>query len=297
MNPDLVITELQGEDRKSIYVDMLKKAFYELSLDFNEEEIADEMIKREDLIMIPYENGVALPHLRKQEFEDLYIIVGLLKEPVRLKNNDSADAKVVIMSLISEKTSGTYLKALAAFSRYLMKSDNVEKFVSCKDSDEILELLDADGVILKKDITAEDVMNTTFPYVTKGASISEALDIFSVSSRVRLAVLDEDKKLVGVLDAAEVIQKSIPKHYMMLDNFKILSSFEPFENILSQEKKSKVDDFMRAPRMTIAPDTPLIQLTLSLIRQEAANLYVLDEDGRLLGVVAISEIIQNVLRA
>jgi CBS-domain-containing membrane protein len=201
------------------------------------------------------------------------------------------------MSLISEKTSGTYLKALAAFSKYLMKPENVEKFVSRKEPDEILELLDADNVKLKKDITAEDVMNTTFPYVTKGASLGEALDIFTCSSRVRLAVLDDNGKLAGVLDAAEVIQKSIPKHYMMLDNFKILSSFEPFENILNKEKESKVDDFMRPPRMTITPDTPLIQLTLSLIRQEAANLYVLDEAGKLLGIVAISEIIQNVLRA
>ena len=75
-----------------------------------------------------------------------------------------------------------------------------------------------------------------------------------------------------------------------------LTSFEPFEKFLKEEENIKVGDLMREPKAFISPDTPLIQLTVSLIKDEAVNLFVVDGNERIIGVIGIRELIKNVLR-
>jgi mannitol/fructose-specific phosphotransferase system IIA component (Ntr-type) len=297
LSPELIFCGLEGADRKKIYMDMLSKAFEELSLDFNSEEIAGKMIEREDLIMIPYEKGAALPHLRKSEFKDLYIIIGIMRNPVRLKKYDKAPSGIVIMSLISENTSDTYLKALSAFSRYFMDEANAKKAFACEKPEDFIGLLDSDNVTLKKDITADDIMREDFPSLRLGASLGEALDVMTKTSLYQLPVLDAYGGLAGILDASSIISRNIPAHFMMLENVKFLSGFEPFEKILRQEKEVLVDQFIREPECVTEPSTPLIQMALTLAKNDSLTLYVKNKDGVLVGTVTIIEIIQNVLRA
>jgi len=297
LNPKLFFTGIPAGDRQAIYKTMLEEAAHEIKQDIDPEKIAAEIIKREDSFSMPYEKGAALPHFRSQEFDDLYIIIGIPDAPVLLKDNDKAPSKVIIMSLVSEKTSDTYLKALSAFSRYIIKNNGaVSRLASCKDGDMLNELFDAENVILKKEITAEDIMRTDFQYVESGSSVSEALDTFTRHSLLQLPVLDSEKRVVGVIDSANILKKSIPAHYMILDNIKIISGFEPFQHILANEDKITVNEYIRDPRAVSELSTPLIQLVLMLVKDEFLNILILDEDKRLVGIVTMLEIVQKVLR-
>jgi mannitol/fructose-specific phosphotransferase system IIA component (Ntr-type) len=296
LNSDLIFFGIPGKNRQEIYANMLKKAFEELSLPFSVEEYTQELIEREDSIRIPYENGAALPHIRKPELEDLYIIIGIPETPITLKENDRGPAKFIIMSLISANTSDTYLKALAAFSRYLIKPENVTKLSNCTNSDELLAILDHDEVKLKKSITADDIMDQNCPRIKVDSPLREALDIFKREARSQLPVVDDENRLVGELDATSIIKRSIPNYIMMLDNLKFLTSFEPFEKIFKDEEAMFVKDFISEPRAVIGPETPLIQFTVSLAREEASNIFVIDENHRLMGLVNVQQIIHKVLR-
>ena len=77
------------------------------------------MIEREDACGISYDSGLAFPHMRHPELQDLDIGIGILRTPVRLREHDKADTRVILCCMISETTSVIYLKALAAFSKYL----------------------------------------------------------------------------------------------------------------------------------------------------------------------------------
>ncbi|OGV34358.1 MAG: hypothetical protein A2020_04745 [Lentisphaerae bacterium GWF2_45_14] len=297
LNPDLFFKGIPVGDRQSIYKSMLEKAAGEIKQDIDPEKIASEMVKREDAFSIPYEKGAALPHLRSPLFDDLYIIVGIPDSPVLLKNNDKDLSHVVIMSLVSEKTSDTYLKTLAAFSRFVIKNGgSVSRLTSCRDGNEFNALLDAENVILKKEITAEDIMDSAFPYVLSGTPLSEALDMFSKYSKTQLPVLDSGKRFIGVLDSENILRKSLPAHYMILDNVKIISGFEPFQHILTNEDKITVDEYIREPRAVAELSTPLIQLALMLIKNEFLNIFITDEHKQLVGIVTMLEIVQKVLR-
>ena len=116
LNEELVFCDLAGNTREDIYSSMLEKAQHELA-PLTSEELFKEIIEREDLLNIPYE-GMSLPHIRNSKLNDLYVIVGILKEPVKLKENDLAPTRLIVMSLISSETSDIYLKTLAAFTRF-----------------------------------------------------------------------------------------------------------------------------------------------------------------------------------
>jgi len=112
----------------------------------------------------------------------------------------------------------------------------------------------------------------------------------------QLPVVDDNNKLLGMLDASEIIGRSVPQYIMDMDNIKFLTSFEPFEQLLSKEENLMVKDYVRDPNCIINAHTPLIQITLPMVRKEARNLMVTDDENKLIGIVTIQEIINKVLR-
>jgi CBS-domain-containing membrane protein len=222
------------------------------------------------------------------------VVVGLLKEPVMLKDNDLKPTRVVVMSLISENTSDVYLKSLAAFTRFFSKPDNLEQAVSAATPEKFLEALN--GVKLKKDITAEDIMKADFPSVKADDSLSVALDIFNKESKTVLPVVDAENRLVGQIEATDVIKKFIPEYILMMDNLKFISSFEMFEEIFKTEESRLVRDYMTPAAEIIQPEVPLIQFTVKLARKEARVIFVTDSEQKLLGAISIRNIIHKILR-
>lgn len=295
LNPSYIFYNLEGTDRQSIYAAMVSQIVKGADLKFKPEVLVREMIAREDSVRIPYQ-GMAMPHLRIDHLHDLYVGIGIPKTPVRLKEYDTEATEIVVMSLISENTSDTYLKMLAAFAKYVSVPENLEKISKCNSPQELLDCLNHDNVRLKKDITAEDIMSCINDVVMPGSSLRDALDSF-VRARVNcLPVVDTKGVLLGVIDASEVIRKSIPEYLFMMNHVKFLSSFEPFEKIFREEYSQKVEEYMTQPKLMISPNTPLIQVTMSLMRGEAQTIFVVGEDKKYLGMISIEDIVHKILR-
>lgn len=293
---DLVFTHLEGEDRNSLYHSIIEKAAEALPDSFDVDALRADIVKREDETLIPYEKGLAFPHQRRSEYDDLNVILATLKTPILLKANDLAPTQVVVMSLISETTSDLYLKVIAAFAKFCMNPENVDALASADSTEAVFKLLDERNVLVKSTITAEDVMTRDFPSVRPTATVGEALDAFTREMKVQLPVVDDDGKLLGILDAAAVIAKYIPEYIMMMDNLNFLTSFEPFDNLFKHERKSLVEEFTRKPKCVVSLDAPLIQFTVTLAAEKARNVLVIDDQKRLMGVITIQEIINRVLR-
>lgn len=296
LNPALVFCHLSGNSREELYSNMLSAAAKQMRENVDVENFASEMMRREDDLQIPYSMGIALPHMRSAELHDLYILVGILDEPIKLKGNDADPVQIIIMSLISDSTSASYLKSLAAFSRYLMKPENLAGLVACNDGMAVLSKLAADNVLINKNITAEDLMTTKVPVIRIEDTLSQALDTFYREKVQVLPVVDSENRLVGQIDAVEVISSFIPEYIFMMENLNFLNSFEVFENIFKSEENLKVQDYVQPVKMILTSETPLIQFTIRLVRRESRAGFVVDKDNRLLGVVNIGNIVHKVLR-
>ena len=296
LNEELIFCGLTAPDRRSLYQKMVSEACRRLEdVSWEVPALVDSLIEREDSLGMAYE-GVALPHTRVEELDDLYIIIGVLEEPMTIKPGDLKPCQLVIMSLISGNTSATYLKMLSAFTRYLSDPVNLHKLTAVGDAEEFLTVLRDDDVKVKRNITAEDMMTRDCARVQPDDSLSVALDIFNRDSSEVLPVVDVHGKLVGVLDATEVIKSFIPDYIFMMDHLKFLSSFEVFEKIFKEENRLAVKDYMLPVKATLAPETPLIQFTVGLARRECWTYYVVDASNTLLGEISVHNIIHKVLR-
>ncbi len=295
LDPNNIICGVPSGSRQEIYLYMLDAVSRHIGLDPTVlTDYVERMIAYEDMTNIPYE-GVAIPHLRLTELDDLHIIVAILAEPVTLKTSDLQPVELVIMSLISGNTSDTYLKSLSAFMRYFNRPGNLQRAAAVTEAEQFIALLERDQVKLKKDITAEDVMYTTFVTLKPDDEVKVALNSFT-GAALALPVLDDDGKLLGVLDALQLIKSCIPEYIMLMDNFRFLTSFEPFQKMINIGDNALVREHMVAPAQLISPDTPLIQLTISLVKREADTIFVVDDRQHLLGVITLENLLHKILR-
>ncbi|WP_294505563.1 CBS domain-containing protein [uncultured Victivallis sp.] len=295
LNEELIFTNVNGVSRSGIYADMLKKAQAVLGSQLDVDRIVSGMLEREDTLQIPYE-GCAMPHLRAPEFDDLYIIVGVLPKPVHFKECDVAPCSLVVMSLISSDTSDLYLKSLSAMVRYLSQPGNLEKLSGVKNAAEFLEVLREANVTVRSNLVAEDVMVTGKSVLHEDDTLSTALDCFSRGDSSTIPVLDSNGRLVGELAAMDILKSFIPEYIFRMENLDFLTSFEPFNRIFQEENQHVVRDYMRTPSLTVHPETPLIQFTVKMVKNEVRTCFVIDADNKYIGEIMVKYIVKKVLR-
>ncbi len=295
LNPEYIICNISSSNREDIYKQLLQSVISKLPATLSVDQLYQEIIEREDSIKMPYES-IALPHARNSEVNDLYVVVGILEKPVKLKDYDFGESQVIIMSLIAEEMSDLYLKSLAAFSRYLLNQNNFKKFIAQTTPNDLIELLNKDKITIKSHVTAEDVMSREFITIDKSSSLSNALNIMTANKRQQLPVVDDNNKVLGVLRAKDIIKSYIPQYILDMDNLRFITSFEPFDKIFKEEHDHKVMEFTKEPDLIINKDTPLIQFTVHIARGDADLVLVCDDDKTLLGTIALSSIVHKVLR-
>jgi len=293
LDEKLIFFNVPEHDRRSLYRHILQAAEAELGRPL--QHLTDDMIEREDASDIAY-SGVAFPHLRPESADDLYFFIARPSKELMLKKNDETPTKLVVMALIADSTSDLYLKALATFVKFIAVPKNLEKLLQCDSPQALLRCLDDANVHLKKNLTAEDMMSRNFATVSPDDHLSRAFDLFNSTHTRILPVVDAEGKLLGELQADQVIRHFIPEYIFMMDHVNFLNSFEAFDRIFREENTESVRSLMQKPSLTISADMPLIQLTLVLVRRQADKIFVVDKAGKVLGELTTLNLIHKVLR-
>lgn len=297
LNQSLIFFNLEGADRSELYTNLLTKMSKIIKLPVPPAEAAKEMMDREDAYGIIYDSGFAFPHMRHPDLQDLDIGIGILKKPIKLKPDDKTPTRLIVCCMISETTSVIYLKSLAVFSKYfLTHPDAMDRLVASGNPKDFLKILIRDNVEVKHTLTAEDVMLKNPRFVRPDDPLSAALDALSEEQRMEIPVLDENGILKGVISCGDIVRRAIPEYIMMLENLTFLNQFEPFENLLKEERKLHVKDVMSIPKHTVTTDVPLFQLTVNIVKNSLPSLMVVDKHQKLCGVITYIELVTNVLR-
>ena len=239
LNEDTIFFNVKGNNRQEIYENMLKSALPEIEESINVQEVVEAIIERENTNDMIYET-VAFPHVRLEELNDLYIIIGKLEKPVKLLDNAESASELVILSLISPKSSDIYLKSISAFAKFMRKEENAKLLLECKNAVAFKKVLDDNNIKIKNEITAEDLMSAESFAVNENDPLSTALDLFNREKITVLPVVNDNGCLVGVIEANSVIQKFLPEYIFMMDHLNFLNSFEAFEQIFKQENIDSV---------------------------------------------------------
>ena len=295
LNPDYIYMDIVGVRAADVYASILKRMLPTMQLDGDIHGLVGEMLAREDATGVSYA-GVAYPHLRLTGYDDFGLALAVLPSPVKLRPADAAETRIVLLSLVGEKSGDFYLKTLSAALRYLSRPAAFDAVVRSTSPEELIALVDRDGVMIKKNLTAEDMMDRSFPSIGPDRTLREAFDLFTRSNCSVLPVVDEKMHLLGVLDAVDIIAKFIPEYVFMMPNTQFLDSFQTFDALNREEGKRTVREFMRPVKMVITPDTPLFRCTVEICRHTVYTIFVTEPDSTLVGNLTVKNIIHRVLR-
>jgi CBS-domain-containing membrane protein len=134
--------------------------------------------------------------------------------------------------------------------------------------------------------TVKDVMSTHVVAVRKGASFKEMAAMLREQRVSAFPVLDDDDKIIGVVSEADLLTKEALEGAMP----------GVFSGMLHHREQAKAGgvtaaDLMTTPAVTIGPDEPVTRAARLMYSRRVKRLPVTDADGRLVGIVARSDVL------
>lgn len=106
-------------------------------------EIASVLMERERLGSTGVGHGVAIPHGRFAELNEIYGVFAKLAKPVNYDSLDDQPVDLVFLLLVPEEAGADHLKALAKVSRIFRDQSTCEKLRGADSSDAIFAILDS----------------------------------------------------------------------------------------------------------------------------------------------------------
>ncbi len=287
---EYIITGSKAETREDVIREAIGQLYQSRSLSISKKDAIDAIMERDTLGGTVFLTGMAIPHARLKDFEDLVIMMVLPKNPIRVED---VDVSCFVIMLTSLSVSNTYLQVLASFSRMSTDREFYKQLIAGASVDDIHSLLST--IYIKKDLTVEDIMITDFNSIKPENTIKELIDIFYKERTSYLPVVDNSNNFLGEVRINDLIAIGIPQYAVSIGSLSFLSNFEPFEKLLREEENILTRDVMKKPVEILKPGASVIEAALKMTKGGLRHLPVIQE-GRIVGILNIMDILTKVLR-
>ena len=141
-------------------------------------------------------------------------------------------------------------------------------------------------------IPVRQVMTVHVVTVGRNADLNEAVQLLSEHKISGMPVIDDAKRVIGVISEADLLQLiGMKKDHTFRDILR---------NILGKTGKTKVtdggrvEDVMSSPALTIGPDEDVKKAALLLDDRRIKRLPVVDGKGQLMGIISRGDIVREI---
>jgi len=147
---------------------------------------------------------------------------------------------------------------------------------------------------------AQDIMTKEVVTVTFGTSLEEVIKILTEKKISGLPVVDKENRVVGVISEGDLLVKSkklhFPSYLQFLAGVIYLESLQKFEEEIKKSVGVQVEDVMTKEVITALFDTPVGELATLMVEKQINRIPIVNEQGRLVGIVTRSDIIKATLK-
>lgn len=112
-----------------------------------------------------------------------------------------------------------------------------------------------------------------------------------------MPVTDEHGSYLGEVNILGLLKVGVPDYLMMLDNVSFLRSYEPLERLFEQEDTLTVGEIMDSNTEVLRPDTSIPEAVFGMIQRQKRFYSVVDDQGKLVGVVTAMDIYKKIIKA
>lgn len=134
------------------------------------------------------------------------------------------------------------------------------------------------------------VMNKKTVSVSPEASFYEVWNLLFKKHTHSVPVVDKKGTLLGIIALGDVVAKLYPSYSDTMEEFLTESTFEDLEEKIDEVKTIKASAIMCKEIHCAYPDDPVLKALSKMIVRRVRQLPVVDENGKLVGVVSKRDI-------
>jgi CBS domain-containing protein len=149
--------------------------------------------------------------------------------------------------------------------------------------------------------TAAEIMDADVPSVTPDDEARTAIDLLSKSELGAVPVVDEDRKVVGIVSESDLILADeesdlhLPHYLEIMGGIVFIGSMKGFEKRLEKAFATKVSELMSADPIVAHTYEAADRVAKKIADHHHNHLPVVDEDGRLAGMVTRADALAAVV--
>ena len=149
--------------------------------------------------------------------------------------------------------------------------------------------------------TAAEIMDADVPSVTADDEARTAIDLLSKSELGAVAVVDADRKVVGIVSESDLILADeqsdlhLPHYVNIMGGIVFIGSMKGFEKRLEKAFATKVSELMSADPIVVHTYEAADRVAKKIADHHHNHLPVVDEDGRLAGMVTRADALAAVV--
>ena len=102
-------------------------------------------------------------------------------------------------------------------------------------------------------------------------------------------------KIIGIISEDDVISETIPSYFGLLHSASFIPDTNQMKRELSEIKDEPIGKFIKRTVITIEENDTILHAADLLLRHKLLNLFVVDKDARLTGIINRSRILLAVL--
>jgi CBS domain-containing protein len=138
---------------------------------------------------------------------------------------------------------------------------------------------------------AAEIMDPDVPTVSPEDDARTAIDLLSKTDLGAIPVVDDDCRVVGIVSESDLIlgeeesELHLPHYLNIMGGIVFVGSMKGFEERLEKAFATKVSELMTPDPVVVRTDDSADQVAKKIAESHHNHLPVVDEDGRLAGMV------------
>jgi len=257
--------------------------------------ILDSIREREEIENTSYGRGFAFPHARTDAVDELYILMGVSRAGLKTKGADNLPVHVVCLLLTPSTIAKLYLQTLSGLAAFARTPGTLDTVLSAATTADLIKLVADTNVTVDKELMVKDVMRHNVATVTPDDSLKEVANRMFRNRLSALAVVDDQNKLLGVINDRDLIKAALPDYKSLISNLNYSIDVEPFEELLKKEDKIKVSQLFRTDFEVTTPTTRIVEVAALMIFKNIRRVFV-SHDDKLIGILLRKDIVNMIIR-
>lgn len=149
--------------------------------------------------------------------------------------------------------------------------------------------------------TAAEIMNADVAGVAPDDEARTAIDLLAKSDLGAVPVVDADRKVVGIVSESDLILADeesdlhLPHYFEIMGGVVFIGSMKGFEKRLEKAFATKVSELMTADPIVVHTYEAADRVAKKIAEHHHNHLPVVDEDGRLAGMVTRADALAAVV--